>query len=88
MTTKLFNTDHGTQEAYDAFDASLERLGLDYVDLYLIHWPMPGVDRYVESWRALETHLRERARARRSGSPTSCPSTCSGCSTRPAPCRR
>ncbi len=55
VTTKLFNTDHGTQEAYDAFDASLERLGLDYVDLYLIHWPMPGVDRYVESWRALET---------------------------------
>ena len=55
ITTKLFNTDHGTQEAYDAFDASLERLGLDYVDLYLIHWPMPGVDRYVESWRALET---------------------------------
>ncbi len=55
ITTKLFNTDHGTQEAFDAFDASLERLGLDYVDLYLIHWPMPGVDRYVESWRALET---------------------------------
>ena len=55
VTTKLFNTDHGTQEALDAFDRSLERLALDYVDLYLIHWPMPGVDRYVESWRTLET---------------------------------
>ncbi len=55
VTTKLFNTDHGTQEALDAFDRSLERLALEYVDLYLIHWPMPGVDRYVESWRTLET---------------------------------
>ena len=55
VTTKLFNTDHGTQEALGAFDRSLERLALEYVDLYLIHWPMPGVDRYVESWRALET---------------------------------
>jgi 2,5-diketo-D-gluconate reductase A len=55
VTTKLFNTDHGTQEALDAFERSLERLALEYVDLYLIHWPMPGVDRYVESWRALET---------------------------------
>ncbi|PKQ26816.1 MAG: oxidoreductase [Actinobacteria bacterium HGW-Actinobacteria-4] len=54
VTTKLFNTDHGTDEAFAAFDASLDRLALDYVDLYLIHWPMPGVDRYVESWKALE----------------------------------
>lgn len=55
VTTKLFNTDHGTQEALDAFDRSLERLGMEYVDLYLIHWPLPGVDRYVESWKTLET---------------------------------
>jgi 2,5-diketo-D-gluconate reductase A len=54
VTTKLFNTDHGTREAVDAFERSLDRLALDYVDLYLIHWPMPGVDRYVESWRTLE----------------------------------
>jgi 2,5-diketo-D-gluconate reductase A len=54
VTTKLFNTDHGTQEALEAFERSLDRLALDYVDLYLIHWPMPGVDRYVESWRTLE----------------------------------
>jgi 2,5-diketo-D-gluconate reductase A len=54
VTTKLFNTDHGTQEALDAFEASLDRLQLDHVDLYLIHWPLPAVDRYVESWRTLE----------------------------------
>jgi 2,5-diketo-D-gluconate reductase A len=54
VTTKLFNTDHGTQEALDAFERSLDRLAMDRVDLYLIHWPMPGVDRYVESWRTLE----------------------------------
>jgi 2,5-diketo-D-gluconate reductase A len=54
VTTKLFNTDQGTQEALDAFQRSLDRLGMDYVDLYLIHWPMPGVDRYIESWRTLE----------------------------------
>lgn len=64
VTTKLFNTDHGTSEAFDAFDASLNRLGMDYVDLYLIHWPLPSVDRYVESWRALEAIARSgRARS-------------------------
>lgn len=54
ITTKLWNTDQGTQSAYDAIDASLEKLGLDYVDLYLIHWPTPERDLYVETWRALE----------------------------------
>ncbi|MGW9630769.1 aldo/keto reductase [Agromyces sp. NPDC055520] len=66
VTTKLWNDDHGTQSAFDAFDASLERLGLDYVDLYLIHWPSPKGDRYVESWRALE-QIRESGRARSIG---------------------
>lgn len=54
VTTKLYNDDQGTQEAFDAMDRSLERLGLEYVDLYLIHWPVPKQDRYVESWHALE----------------------------------
>ncbi|MEP6479106.1 MAG: aldo/keto reductase [Rhodoglobus sp.] len=54
VTTKLFNSDQGTQSAFDAMDLSLEKLGLDYVDLYLIHWPVPSRDLYVESWRALE----------------------------------
>lgn len=62
VTTKLHKDDHGYDEALRAFDASLERLGFDYVDLYLIHWP--GSDRRMESWRALERILEEgRARA-------------------------
>ncbi|NUR31650.1 MAG: aldo/keto reductase [Catenulispora sp.] len=54
LTTKLWNRDHGYDAALRAFDTSLERLGTDYVDLYLIHWPVPEQDLYVESWRALE----------------------------------
>ncbi|MCY7411548.1 MAG: aldo/keto reductase [Salinibacterium sp.] len=54
ITTKLWNSDHGTQSAFDAMDLSLGKLGLDHVDLYLIHWPRPDQDRYVESWLALE----------------------------------
>ena len=52
VTTKLWNDDHGYDSALRALDASLGRLGLDYVDLYLIHWPVPG--RRGDSWRALE----------------------------------
>ncbi|MDO9352284.1 MAG: aldo/keto reductase [Solirubrobacteraceae bacterium] len=55
VTTKLWNRDHGTEEAKRAIDASLEKLGLDHVDLYLIHWPVPSQDRFVETWQALET---------------------------------
>lgn len=54
VTTKLWNSDQGTQSAIDAMDLSLEKLGLDHVDLYLIHWPRPDLDRYVESWLTLE----------------------------------
>jgi 2,5-diketo-D-gluconate reductase A len=54
ITTKLWNSDQGTQSAIDAMDLSLEKLGLDYVDLYLIHWPRPDLDRYLESWLTLE----------------------------------
>jgi len=54
ITTKLWNSDQGTQSAFDAMDLSLEKLGLDYVDLYLIHWPSPHRDRYLESWLTLE----------------------------------
>lgn len=66
VTTKLWNDDQGTQSVFDAFDASLERLGLDYVDLYLIHWPAPANDRYVETWRAFES-LRDTGRVRSIG---------------------
>jgi len=54
ITTKLWNSDQGTQSAFDAMDSSLGKLGLDHVDLYLIHWPRPDQNRYVESWLALE----------------------------------
>ncbi|WP_016700720.1 aldo/keto reductase [Actinoalloteichus spitiensis] len=54
VTTKLWNTDQGYDATLRAFDASLARLGLDQVDLYLIHWPAPKLDRYVDTWRAFE----------------------------------
>ncbi len=54
VTTKLWNDDQGTEGALAAIDTSLTKLGLDYVDLYLIHWPMPERDLYLDSWRALE----------------------------------
>lgn len=54
ITTKLWNSDQGTQSAFDAVDLSLEKLGLDSVDLYLIHWPVPSRELYIESWKALE----------------------------------
>ncbi|SCK56831.1 aldo/keto reductase [Streptomyces sp. WMMB 322] len=64
VTTKLWNTDQGHDAALKAFDTSLEKLGLDHVDLYLIHWPLPARDLYVETWRALEKiHAEGRARA-------------------------
>jgi diketogulonate reductase-like aldo/keto reductase len=52
VTTKCPNPSHGYDEARNALRASLERLGLDFVDLYLIHWPLPAKDRYVETWKA------------------------------------
>ncbi|RAJ43031.1 diketogulonate reductase-like aldo/keto reductase [Kitasatospora sp. SolWspMP-SS2h] len=53
VTTKLWNADQGHDETLRAFDASLDRLGLEYADLYLIHWPTPARDRYTDSWRAI-----------------------------------
>lgn len=64
VTTKLWNQNQGYDAALTAFDASLKRLRLDYVDLYLIHWPLPGLR--LESWRALE-HLFTEKRARSIG---------------------
>ena len=53
VTTKLRGRDHGYAETKDALRRSLEALGLDYVDLFLIHWPLPRVDQYVDSYRAI-----------------------------------
>ncbi|WKX73274.1 aldo/keto reductase [Streptomyces sp. XD-27] len=64
VTTKLWNNEHGYDAALRAFDASLDKLGLDYVDLYLIHWPVPSRDAYVDTWKALEKiHADGRAKA-------------------------
>ncbi|MEA2296951.1 MAG: 2,5-diketo-D-gluconate reductase [Solirubrobacteraceae bacterium] len=53
ITTKCFNDDHGYDSAKAALRRSLETLGMDRVDLYLIHWPVPSQDRYVETWKAM-----------------------------------
>src|SRR5919199_5063650 len=66
VTTKLKNDDHGYDEALAAFDASIGRLGLETLDLYLIHWPSPRREKYVETWRAL-IRLRGEGRVRSIG---------------------
>ncbi|MFC9730054.1 aldo/keto reductase [Streptomyces roseolus] len=66
VTTKLWNADQGYDATLRAFDAGLATLGLDYVDLYLIHWPAPARDLYRDSWRALE-RLAEEGRIRAAG---------------------
>ena len=66
LTTKLWNADQGHDSTLKAFDASLERLGTDYVDLYLIHWPAPRRDQYVDTWRAF-VQLQKEGRARSIG---------------------
>jgi 2,5-diketo-D-gluconate reductase A len=66
VTTKLWNDSHGHDEALRAFDASMGKLALDSLDLYLIHWPIPRLDRYVDTWRAL-VRLREEGRVKSIG---------------------
>lgn len=66
LTTKLWNSDQGFEKAISALDASLERLGTDYVDLYLIHWAKPQQGTYLESWRAL-IELKKQGKVRSIG---------------------
>jgi 2,5-diketo-D-gluconate reductase A len=66
VTTKVWNTEQGYDETLRAFDASLDRLGTEHVELYLIHWPAPTQDKYVETYRALE-RIAEEGRARSIG---------------------
>ncbi|WP_349407346.1 aldo/keto reductase [Pseudalkalibacillus sp. SCS-8] len=62
ITTKVWNSDQGYESTLNAFDTSLEKLGLDYVDLYLIHWPVEG--KYKDTWKAMEKIYEEgRAKA-------------------------
>ncbi|SDO21481.1 aldo/keto reductase [Actinacidiphila guanduensis] len=58
VTTKLPGRDHGYEQTLRSFEESRKRLGLEYVDLYLIHWPLPRVDAYADSWKAM-VKLRE-----------------------------
>ena len=66
ITTKVWNDRHGYDAALAAFDESLARLKLDFVDLYLIHWPLPRGEAYLDTWRAL-IRLREEGRAKSIG---------------------
>ncbi|WP_019200772.1 aldo/keto reductase [Tsukamurella sp. 1534] len=66
LTTKLWNSDQGFDETLAAFDGSLQRLGTDYVDLYLIHWPVPEHDRYVDTFKAFQ-RIRDEGRAKAIG---------------------
>lgn len=66
VTTKLWNSEQGYDSALRAFDASLERLGTEYVDLYLIHWPRPERDLFRGTWRAFE-RIHEEGRVRSIG---------------------
>jgi 2,5-diketo-D-gluconate reductase A len=66
VTTKLPGRHHGYEETLASFEESRARLGLDYVDLYLIHWPLPRVDKYVDSWKAM-IRLREEGLVRSIG---------------------
>ena len=66
VTTKLWNSQQGYESTLKTFEKSLGRLGFEYVDLYLIHWPVPTEDRFVDTWRAFE-RIREEGRARTIG---------------------
>jgi 2,5-diketo-D-gluconate reductase A len=59
ITTKLTNSEHGYDKTLAAFEGSMKKLGLDVIDLFLIHWPLPMFDQYVETWRAFEKLLAD-----------------------------
>ena len=66
VVTKLANPDQGYDSTLRAFDASMDRLGLDYLDLYLIHWPLPALNKFVDTFKAF-AHLRDQSRIRSIG---------------------
>ena len=66
ITTKVWNSDQGYDETLKAFDESAKRLGVKTIDMYLIHWPMPVRDQFVETWKAL-IRLRQENRVRSRG---------------------
>ena len=66
ITTKLWNADQGYDSTLAAFDASMDKLGVEYLDLYLIHWPMPAKNAFVDTFKAF-AHLRDQGRIRSIG---------------------
>jgi 2,5-diketo-D-gluconate reductase A len=66
VVTKVWNADQGYDSTLAAFDASMDRLGLDYLDLYLIHWPLPARGKYIDTFKAF-AHLRDQGRIRSIG---------------------
>ena len=66
LVTKLWNSEQGYDSTLAAFDVSMERLGLDYLDLYLVHWPMPKLNKFVDTFKAF-AHLRDQGRIRSIG---------------------
>jgi len=66
VVTKLWNADQGYDSTLAAFDASMTRLSLDYLDLYLVHWPVPTLNKFVDTFKAF-TYLREQGRIRSIG---------------------
>jgi 2,5-diketo-D-gluconate reductase A len=66
LVTKLWNADQGYDSTLVAFDASMKRLGIDYLDLYLVHWPMPQANKFVDTFKAF-AHLRDQGRIRSIG---------------------
>jgi 2,5-diketo-D-gluconate reductase A len=66
VTTKLWNSEQGYDSTLRAFEKSIERLGTGHVDLYLIHWPLPSRDRFLDTWRAFE-RIKEEGGARSIG---------------------
>lgn len=66
IASKVWNDRHGYDETMAAFDESMEKLGLDYIDMYLIHWPAPKIGLYIKTWEAL-IQLREEGRIKSIG---------------------
>ncbi len=66
LVTKLWNSEQGYDSTLAAFDISMDRLGIDYLDLYLIHWPMPKLNMFIDTFKAF-AHLRDQGRIRSIG---------------------
>ncbi|MGA8328756.1 MAG: aldo/keto reductase, partial [Mycobacterium sp.] len=66
LVTKLWNADQGYDSTLSAFDASMDRLGVDYLDLYLVHWPAPALNKFVDTFKAF-AYLRDQGRIRSIG---------------------